>query len=191
MSQNLITLREMDLNDLCPKESFCLWQRAGLVKGDRGSTYWCVPAILSLYFLSLFLIFLFSLFFSSFLNTCFRVVIFSQSLLLPSFPPTMHGKGPLYDACLDPAFTILAFNYLCLVWVFLSTTISLLAAQPTPLTYASCTIPHYQTKKNILFVCLPWHSYLLQYGCSLSLHPLWHRLSGSNSSLLLLNGISS
>ena len=35
--------------------------------------------------------------------------------------------------------------------------------------YASCVTPRYQTKKTILFVCLPWHPYLLQCGYSLSL----------------------
>ena len=83
----LITLREADLNGLCPKEYFCFWQRVGLLEGERGSTYWCMPAILSLYFLSLFLTFLFSFFFSSFLSICFRVVIFSERLLLSSSFP--------------------------------------------------------------------------------------------------------
>ena len=40
---------------------------------------------------------------------------------------------------------------------------------PSPLTCASCAIPHYQTKKIILFACLPWHSYLPQCGYSLLL----------------------
>ena len=73
----------------------------------------------------------------------------------------------------------------------LSTTTDLLVVQPPPLTYAGCATPHHQTKKTILFVCLSWHSYLLWYGCSLSPYPSWHAPSGSNSSLLLLDGMSS
>ena len=66
-------------------------------------------------------------------------------------------------------FTILAFNYLYLVWVSLPTTTGLSATQPAPLTCAGCATSHHQTKRTILFVCLPWHSYLLWCGCSLSL----------------------
>ena len=32
-----------------------------------------------------------------------------------------------------------------------------------------CATPHHQTKKGILFVCLPWHPFLLRYGFFLSL----------------------
>ena len=73
----------------------------------------------------------------------------------------------------------------------LSTTTSLSTAQPAPLAYAGLATPHNHIKKTILFFCLPWHSYLLQCGCSLSLHPSWHAPNGSNSSLLLLGGMSS
>ena len=46
-------------------------------------------------------------------------------------------------------------------------------------------------KKTILFVCLPWHPFLLWCGCLLSPYPSWHALSGSNSVLLLLGVMSS
>ena len=49
----------------------------------------------------------------------------------------------------------------------LQTTTGLSVAQPAPLACAGCAIPHHQTKRTILFVCLPWHCYLLQCGCSL------------------------
>ena len=51
----------------------------------------------------------------------------------------------------------------------LPTATSLSATQLVLLTCASCATPHHQIKKAILFVYLPWHSYLLLCGCSLSL----------------------
>ena len=78
-----------------------------------------------------------------------------------------------------------------MVWVSLPITTGLSVAQPPPFTCAGCATPHHQTKKTILFVCLSWHSYLLQYGRSLSPYPSWHALSDSNSSLLLLDVMSS
>ena len=91
------------------------------------------------------------------------------------------------------AFTILTFNfnYLCLVWMSLPTTTSLSDTQPTPLTCAGYAIPHHQTKKTIMFVCLSWHSYLLRCRYSFSPYPSWHAPSGSNSPLLLLDNMSS
>jgi len=62
---------------LMPKRILCFWQRVGLLEGERGSTYWYMPTILSLCFLSLFLIFLFFFLFYSFLSVRFNVVIFS------------------------------------------------------------------------------------------------------------------
>ena len=44
-----------------------------------------------------------------------------------------------------------------------------LVVQPPPLTCAGCAAPLYQTKKDILFVCLPWLFYPLQCVYSLSL----------------------
>ena len=73
----------------------------------------------------------------------------------------------------------------------LLTTTILSATQPTPLAYTGRATPHHQKKKTILFFCLSWHSYLLRCGCSLSFHLSWHAPSDSNSSLLLLGGMSS
>ena len=52
-------------------------------------------------------------------------------------------------------------------------------------------LPIARQKKTILFVCLPWHPFLLWSGCLLSSYPSWHAPSSSNSALLLLGGISS
>ena len=41
--------------------------------------------------------------------------------------------------------------------------------------------PIVRQKKTILFVCLPWHLFLLRYGCLLSSYPSWHAPSGSSS----------
>ena len=51
--------------------------------------------------------------------------------------------------------------------------------------------PIARQKKTILFVCLPWHPFLLWSECFLSPYLSWHALSGSNSALLLLGGMSS
>ena len=52
-------------------------------------------------------------------------------------------------------------------------------------------LPITRQRKTILFVCLPWHPFLLWSGCLLSPYPSWHAPSGSNSVLLLLGGMSS
>ena len=44
---------------------------------------------------------------------------------------------------------------------------------------------HHQTRKSILFVCLPWHPFLLRSGFFLSPYPSWHAPSGSNSTCLI------
>ena len=72
---------------------------------------------------------------------------------------TVHNKGSFIYCLPWLVFTILTFNYFCLVWVFQSTTTGLSAVQPPPLTCTSHTTPHHQTKKIILFTCSPWHSY--------------------------------
>ena len=88
----LITLREADLNDLCPKESFAFRREQDFQRERRDQP---IGTYLPFYLF----VFLFSFFFSFFLNTCFRFVIFSSRFLLP--PPAMHSKGPLYSACYD------------------------------------------------------------------------------------------
>ena len=135
-----------------------------------------------------FLLFLI-LFFSSFNTYPYSRLWFSPSR---SSPLPVHGKVPFIHCLPWLAFTILAFNYLCLVWVSLPTTTGLSAVQPPPVTCVGFTTPHYQTRKIILFACSPLHSYLLWCGCSFSLlYPSWHAPSGSSSSLLLLGGMSS
>ena len=52
-------------------------------------------------------------------------------------------------------------------------------------------LPIARQKETILFVCLPWHPFLLWSGCLLSPYPSWHAPNGSNSALLLLGGMSS
>ena len=54
-----------------------------------------------------------------------------------------------------------------------------------------CATSHRQTKENYLFVCLPWHPFLLWSRCLQSHYPSWHAPSGSNTALLLLGGMSS
>ena len=52
-------------------------------------------------------------------------------------------------------------------------------------------LPIARKKETILFVCLPWHPFLLWSRCLLSPYPSWHSPNGSNSVLLLLGGMSS
>ena len=40
--------------------------------------------------------------------------------------------------------------------------------------------PHHQTKNGILFICLPWHPFLLRSGFFLSPYPSWYASSDSN-----------
>ena len=48
--------------------------------------------------------------------------------------------------------------------------------------YSVCVSPsHHQTRKSILFACLPWHPFLLRSGFFLSPYPSWHASNGSNS----------
>ena len=47
------------------------------------------------------------------------------------------------------------------------------------------SLPITKQKKTILFVCLPWHPFLLRCGCFLSPYPSWHAPSGSSSNLPL------
>ena len=51
-------------------------------------------------------------------------------------------------------------------------------------------LPIAKQRKTILFVCLPWHPFLLWSECLLSPYPSWYTPSGSNSTLLLLGGMS-
>ena len=53
------------------------------------------------------------------------------------------------------------------------------------------SLPIARQKKTILFVCLPWHPFLLWSRCLLSPYPLWHAPNDSNSALLLLGGMPS
>ena len=84
-----------------------------------------------------------------------------------SNPPifSVHSKGSF----IEPTVTgILALNYLCLVWVSLSTTYWSSVVQPPLFTYVGCAAPLCQTKKAILFVCLLWF-FLPVTVCVLSL----------------------
>ena len=69
-------------------------------------------------------------------------------------PPSVHCKGSFIWSLSWLVFTVLALNYLCLVWVSLLTTYWSSVVQPPPLTCAGCATPFCQTKKTILFVCL-------------------------------------
>ena len=107
---------------------------------------------------------------SFFLSTCsftVKVILwFSLGTCYCCPPPIVHGKSPLYTVCRDLLLPFLTFNYFCLAWVSLLITTGLSTVQPPQLTYASCTTPHHQTKKLILFACSPWHSYLPRCKCS-------------------------
>ena len=82
-------------------------------------------------------------------------------------PPSVHCKGSFIWSLPWLVFTVLALNYICLVWVSLPTTYWSSVVQPPLLTYAGCAAPFCQTKKTILFVCLPWLFYPLRCVCSL------------------------
>ena len=139
-------------------------------------------------FYSFFLILPFFSFHFSFSVFCLFLLWFSlRFLLLCSwffflFFPPRAWQGSLIRCLSWLDFTILAFNYLCLVWVYLPTiTSSSVLAAPLPITR--------QRRLFCLFVCRDTLTYC---GVSaFSLYPSWHARSGSNSSLLLLGGMSS
>ena len=64
-------------------------------EGERGPTYWCMPAILiSLFFLC----------FSFFLSWCSLLCydfLLEITIIVIVIPIPMHGKGPLYSAWRD------------------------------------------------------------------------------------------
>ena len=99
----LITLRETGLNGLCLKRILSFWQRVGLLEGKRGQP---VGACLPFYTPC----FLFFLVFPFFLFSSFSFSVFTYLLRFSprccyyrvrDAPLTVHGKGPLYNACRD------------------------------------------------------------------------------------------
>ena len=176
-----------------------LFLESKTIKGERKSTYWCMSAVLNSFFF-----FVFSLVTSYFSFLVFYVLSFSMLtfglwffLEIPNtmiFPPLSSpfqciARGPLYRA----------FRYWYLLFQPLTAFVQcgcpcrpLISRQLFSHHHFLCQLRR-QTKKIILFVCLPWLFYPLQCVCSLSLslYPSWHALGGSNLSLLLLGGMSS
>ena len=171
-------MRETGLNGLCPKESFASGReyafrmREGinlLVHACR-STLFVFSYRFSIFSLLLLFLIFFLLFFLFSMLTHLVRLWFSFHSYYFLFTWSLHCARGFFIYC-PPwlAFTILAFNYLYLVRVSLTTITSLLAIQLPLLIRADCATPHYQTKKIILFTCLLWHSYLPQCGYSLLL----------------------
>ena len=133
-----------------------------------------MPAKLTLYFF--FISFHFFLF--SFLSFLFPYILFCDSsqmvvtVVLALFFPSCTVRAPFLQHMPLPNFTVLALNHLCLVWVYLPTTIRpSMCHSPSP-------------NKEDYFVCQSaWHPFLLQCGCLLSPYLSWHAPSGSSSTL--------
>ena len=96
-----------------------------VLKGERGKPiYWCMlfrtNSLLS--FLVFFpFLFVFVLIFFLFLLLCFSFHVVKNPLFFD-----LHYRarqGPLYSAYRDQCFTVLPLNRLCLVWVYLPTTL--------------------------------------------------------------------
>ena len=98
--------------------------------------------------------------------------------------PFLYTARVFYIMPAMTSFYHFAFNYLCLIWVYLLTTTdsSVLA------------VPLSSPEKEDYFVCLfamtPLPAVVWMLSLSLSLYPSWHAPSGSISSLLLLGGMS-
>ena len=153
------------------------------LEGERGSTYWCMPAILcSLFFILSFQFFL-SFLFVFFLSICLFCCDYLPEITITLSPPLLYcARQGSFISCLSwLAFTILAFNYLCLVWVYLPTTTS------SSVLVASLLLPD----KEDYFVCSFAVAPLPTTVWVLSFYPSWHAPSDFNSSLLLLGGVSS
>jgi len=102
-----------------------LWRKGEILKGERGKpTYWCMlfqtNSLLSfLVFFPFLSVFVLIFFFFSY------SVFFFYVVKNPLFFLSLHRarQGPLYSACRDQCFTVLPLNRLCLVWVYLPTTL--------------------------------------------------------------------
>ena len=114
----------------------------------------CHPISLFFHYSSFF--FLFSLFFSQSLLMCCDSLLEAPIVVL-MIPHCAQQRSFIYYLPLL-TFTILAFNYSCLVWVSLSTITGLSAIQPPPLTCAGHATPI--TRQRRLF-CLLAHRGIL------------------------------
>ena len=164
------------------RNPFLLLVEGRILRGRKGNNLLVHACrINSLFFLfpSLFLFFLLS--FLSFLFPCFlfcdpsqvvvTVVLAFFSLLFLLFFPSLftHGKSLLLQRLPWPDFTVLAFNHICLVWVYLSTTTgSSVCHSPSP-------------NKEDYFVCQSAVTPLPATMWFLSPYPPWQAPSGSNS----------
>ena len=109
------------------------------------------------FFLVVFFSFLPTRFFFYFLVSLFKFLFLNQGSRY-YFVSLFTARPSFYNACRDQ---ILLFKPLTsFVW-------SGYTGQPS--LFRLCATPHHQTKKGILFVCLPWHPFLLWSG-SFSLH---------------------
>ena len=158
------------------------------LEGERGSTYWCMPAILC----SLFLFFLILSFFSfRFLSQCFLLCCYSPrgSYYYVCDPPIAHGKVPFYNAYRGQ---LLLFQPLTtFVWSGCPCQPPLVCQSPSQhhLPVLAVPLPIARQRLFCLFVC---RGILTYYGVGAhSSYPSWHAPSGSNSSLLLLGNMSS
>ena len=116
----------------------------------------------SLFFFPYYYYFFLSFFFLSFLHACILFRGFLFKFLSPFLPLTpVHGQCPLfYSACHD--WILLFQPLITFVW-------SGCTYRPPLVHLRWLCHSYHQIKKTILFVCLPWHPYLLRCGCSLSI----------------------
>ena len=120
------------------------------LEGERGSTYWCMPAILCSPFFILSFQFFLSFLFVFFLSICLFCCDYLPEITITLSPPLLYcARQGSFISCLSwLAFTILAFNYFCLVWVYLPTTTS------SSVLVASLLLPDKEDYFVCLFVCL-------------------------------------
>ena len=142
-----------------------------------------MSAILSLYFLSLFLIFFsfsFSLLFSVFLLSCCDFFL----------KITITRMSPLYNACHD--WFLQFYSLTTFVWPGCPCRPSLVCQSLSQHHLSVPTVPLPITRQRGLFYSFVYRGTLAYYGVgAFSFHPSWHAPSDSNSSLLLLDGMSS
>ena len=187
-----------DLNGLCPNTNLLSFIESKAIKGERRSTYQCMPAVLN----SLFFFFFFSRYFLLFFFFCFTSFPsqclllgygFSQKFLLLQFFQSFIqyiARGPLYRACRDQ---YLLFQPLtAFIWC---------GCPYRPLTGRQLFNHHHlpvlvvslpSARQRRLFCLFACRGFSTCYSvCALSLYLSWYAPSGSNSSLLLLGGMSS
>ena len=183
------------LNGLYPNTGLLPFIESKAIEGERGSTYWCMSTVLnSLFFFSsrYFLLF-FSFVLFPFLQCLLLVIVFPRNSYYRDFPPPPSAQQgvPYIEPAVISIYCFSLWLSLSGVGVLADHLLVVSCSATTTYLYWLCYSP--LPNKEGYFVCLfVCRGFSTHYSvCALSLYPSLHAPSGSNSSLLLLCGMSS